>query len=158
MSMSKYLPVPVRGGRDRAITHEVIVVEPRKTQVSTGRSVAPLAKLALDLAPDLLRAFERSRAQRTDSMAIPATRLSANQRGLTSGVQLSEVELDMRVPFVRRVTVRRATAWTTDLPIAPAVTPVTSPQRGGRFRRVGVVGLGGAVALAALGLVANRRG
>lgn len=154
MSMSKYLPVPVRGGRDRVVTPEVIVVEPRSTQASTSRSVAPLAKLALDLAPDLLRAFERSRAQRADSIDIPAARPASDRRGLTSGVQLSEVELDMRVPFVRRVTVRRATAWTTDLPIAPTVTP---PQRTSRFRRVGVVSLGGAVALAALGLVARGR-
>jgi len=156
MSRSKYLPAPLRSGSERAIQPDVIVIEPGMTRRPANRNAAPLAKLALDLAPDLLRAFERSRSQRADGMNIPArqTRRDSDRRTLTSGIRLSEVELDIRIPFVRRVTVRRATAWMTELPLVPTVE---TPRRTGKFVRAGIVSIGGAVALAAVSLVARAR-
>lgn len=156
MSKSKYLPVPLRNASERALKTNVIVLEPGATQPSASRPAAPLARLALDLAPDILRAFERARSQRAAvvNLRLPATEPAREQRAFTSGVQLSEVELDMRVPFVRRVTIRKATAWTTAIPIPPSIAPT---PRSGRLRRAGVVSVGGAVALAALGLLVRGR-
>jgi hypothetical protein len=121
--------------------------------MQAGRALAPLARLALDLAPDLLRVMDRSRAEKPETLAVPVARNTTDRRALTSAVHLSEVDLDLRIPLVRRVTVRKATAWTTDWPVDPAPERPNRPRR----RLAGVVGLGSAVALAAVGLVASRR-
>lgn len=72
-------------------------------------------------------------------------------RNIVRGLNMSEVELDVRIPLVRNITVRRATAWAADIPtIAPA-----APRRSGRLRRVGILGAGACVA-ATIGILANR--
>ena len=162
--MSKHLPVPVRSERPERLERprrverpEVIVIDPGR--LAERRQPHPLARLALALVPDLLRAAERSLAQRQPPPAL--VRLEQKEprepRARASGFQLSEVEYDMRVPFVRRVTVRRASAWSAELPQLLSSDAAPEPHGKSGLRRAGVVGAG-ALALAALGLLAGRSG
>lgn len=109
-----------------------------------GRSNA-LLRLALQMAPDVLRALNRPR-----SSASRVAPVVTRPRNLVQGLSMSEVELDVSIPLVRRVVVRKATAWAAELPV---VTP--APARGGRLRRAGMLGAG-AFAAATIGLLANR--
>jgi hypothetical protein len=74
-------------------------------------------------------------------------------RIVTDAIQYSEIEYNSRVPFVRKVTVRTATSWTTS---APALLPEAEEASGTLLRRAGMLGVGGAVAVAALRLFASR--
>jgi hypothetical protein len=156
--MSRNLPVPLRSARPtqpdlrRPDQPEVIVINPA---AATRRQPHPLARLAIGLAPDILHALERSLAQRGEVQPAPSRTQPPQLTTRLSGIQLSEVEYDLRAPFVRKVTVRRASAWAADL---PQLFEAAEPQaRGGGLRRAGVVGAG-AIALAALGVLANRAG
>ena len=138
--MSQRLPVPLGSGR--AERPEVVVLTPGGAPA--GRSNA-LLRLALQMAPDVLRALDR-RATQPRAIAPAATR----PRNLVQGLSMSEVEVNVSIPLVRRVVVRKATAWAAEMPaIAPA------PARGGRLRRAGMLGAG-AFAAATIGLLANR--
>lgn len=121
---------------------EVVVLAPMSEPAGRAK---PLLQLAVQMAPDVLRALERSRPRASQVASIaPAP------RNLIHGMSMSEVELDIRFPLVRRVVVRRATTWAADLPVvAPA------PKRDSRLRRVGILGAGAFVA-ATIGLLANR--
>ncbi|HUG15624.1 MAG TPA: hypothetical protein VMM78_11485 [Thermomicrobiales bacterium] len=112
---------------------------------------SPLARFVLGVAPDLLRAVERSVVRRHDARAVATAPPSGAQRVYTSGMNFAEYDFDVRVPFVRHVTVRRATAWATNAPAIESPPPTSS-----RRRRAGILGLGGVLALTALGLLANR--
>jgi hypothetical protein len=142
MSISDRLPAPLRN-REPA-RPDVVVLEPSRS----SQTVNPLIRLALNLAPDVFRALARNRQQQRDAV-VPTP--FVDRRRYTSGVRLSEVEVDTRVPFVRKVTVRRATAWSADL---PEIAPPASPQR--RMRWAGLLGIGSAFILATLGVLANR--
>lgn len=132
---------------------EVIVLDSR---AAGSRGTPPLGRLLVSLTPDLIRAVERSLAQRTESRSVaPLVRQDA--RAYRGGVELSEVEYDMRLPFLRKVTVRKASAWTSDMPFVQPILE-TPNRRGGKLRRAGMLSVGGAFALAALGLLANRVG
>ncbi len=123
-------------------------------RISRGDST--LRRLLVSLTPDLLRLAERSITRRQSSPALtPTVREAA--RIYRGGVQLSEVEYDMSLPFLRKVTVRKASAWATDLPFT-APLDNAAPPRGGKLRRAGMVSVGGAFVLAAVGLLANRVG
>lgn len=153
--MSRQLPVPLRTGRTepRVERPEVIVLDAR---AGGSRGTSAFGRLLLSLTPDLIRAVEHSLAQRNESRSsAPAIRQDA--RAYRGGVQLSEVEYDTSLPFLRKVTVRKASAWTTDLPFVEPVSETPS-RRGGKLRRAGLLSVGGAFALAALGLLANRAG
>ena len=153
--MSRQLPVPLRPGRSepRVERPEVIVLDSRS---AGSRGTSAFGRLLLSLTPDLIRAVERSLAQRNESRAAtPVVR--QDTRAYRGGVQLSEVEYDTRLPFLRKVTVRKASAWTSDLPFVDPVVEAPS-RRGGKLRRAGLLSVGGAFALAALGLLANRAG
>lgn len=107
---------------------------------------SPLAAAASEVAPDLVRlAAERVAAPRVGRRGDAHQPLPG-----ASGVEVSEVEIDLAAPFVRRVVVRSASSW--------SVSPdVLQPSR--RRRRAGRLGLGAAsiAGLAMLGLVASRR-
>lgn len=102
---------------------------------------SPLGAAASEVAPDLVRLAAERVGRRGDShQPSPGA----------SGVDVSEVEIDLAAPFVRRVVVRTASSW--------AVSPeVLQPAR--RRRRAGRLGLRAAMlaALAMLGLAASRR-
>lgn len=153
--MSRQLPVPVRPGRSepRADRPEVIVVDSHSTG---SRGTAAFGRLLVSLTPDLIRVVERSLAQRNEARpAAPVARVDT--RAYRGGVQLSEVEYDTWLPFLRKVTVRKASAWTSDLPFVESMIEAPA-RRGGKLRTAGFLSLGGAFALAALGLLANRAG
>lgn len=102
---------------------------------------SPLGAAASEVAPDLVRLAAERVGRRGDSHQTPPG---------ASGVDVSEVEIDLAAPFVRRVVVRTASSW--------AVSPeVLQPAR--RRRRAGRLGLRAAMlaALAMLGLAASRR-
>jgi hypothetical protein len=112
--------------------------------------------MLVSITPDLIRVVERSIAQRNESRAsTPIVRQDA--RVYRGGVQLSEVEYDTNLPFLRKVTVRKASAWTSDLPFVDLTSQPTA-QRGGKLRTAGLLSVGGALALAAVGVIANRAG
>jgi hypothetical protein len=157
--MSRQLPVPLRPGRSepRAERPEVIVLESRS---NAARGSSAFGKLLLSLTPDLIRVVEQSLAQRSEREKRSASQITPlvqqDMRTYRGGIQLSEVEYDTSLPFLRKVTVRKASAWTSD---SPFVAPVAEPAprgRGGSLRWAGLASVGGAVALAALGLLANR--
>ena len=153
--MSRQLPVPLRQGRSepRVERPEVIVLDSRRP--STSGSSA-FGRLLLSLTPDLIRVVERSIAQRDEKRQV-TTQVQPDTRAYRGGVQMSEVEYDTALPFLRKVTVRKASAWTSDLPfIQPQPEP--EPRRSGRLRRAGLLSVGGAFAVAALGLLVNRAG
>lgn len=132
----------------------MIVLEGGRRERAADGAGASLAKLALRLAPDVLHAVERSLAERERRAQPGLTMLpGGDRRRFTSGVRLSEVEIDTAVPFVRRVVVRSATAWASDLPFVEPAAP-----RRGRLRRAGAIGAGSmlAVGIAALGMLAGR--
>lgn len=102
---------------------------------------SPLGAAASEVAPDLVRLAAERVGRRGNSHQTPPG---------ASGVDVSEVEIDLAAPFVRRVVVRTASSW--------AVSPeVLQPAR--RRRRAGRLGLRAAMlaALAMLGLAASRR-
>lgn len=162
--MSRQLPALIRRDALRPFEGnsrpEIIVVE--QGRMAGRPSPHPLARLAVGLAPDILRAVERAVAQRAAAgTGSTAPTVSpdpwTDPRSRASGFQLSETEYDMRMPFVRKITVRKATAWAADLPaFVPAATAGEQP-RGGVLLRAGVLGLGACV-VAALGLLASRAG
>lgn len=146
--MSRNLPVPVPPERP-----EVVVLDPPRAVTTLGpRPLGTLARLAVHLTPDIIQAVERAVAQRRPT--TPPAQQPVDLRVYTDAIQYSEIEYDTRVPFVRKVTVRTATSWTSS---APAMAPAEERGNAG-VRWVGVLGAGGAVALAALGMLANRRG
>ncbi|MCO5177835.1 MAG: hypothetical protein M9890_12835 [Thermomicrobiales bacterium] len=132
-------------GSGRAERPEVVVLPTHADSSPRGNA---LLHLALQLAPDVLRTLERSRARNNVRQVTPKI---VEPRNIVHGLNMSEVELDVRIPLVRNITVRRATAWAADL---PAITPA-APRRSGRLRRVGIVGVGACVA-ATIGILANR--
>ena len=104
---------------------------------------SPLGEAILAAAPEVLRAFGR------------ATESAGEGRGQHGGAPLpaagytvSQVELDLVGPAVRRVVVRTASAWST----TPASPERPESRRRGRLV-VGLLGLGGLI----VGLAAARR-
>lgn len=117
-----------------------------------------LTRLAIAAAPELLRAAERLANQRTYQRAQQrrVEPVAASFPPRVESMQLSEVQIDFSVPFVRKITMRNASAWSV-VPlaaVAQAVVEAEVEKRGGRLRKASLVGIGGAAALAA-GLLAH---
>jgi hypothetical protein len=135
--MSQQLPVPVRDqSRERALA---VPAESRPVAAS-------IARLAIALAPDVLRATERALLNR--SRQEPAPRQEVSTQMHTHSVQLSEVQISTSLPFVRQVTVRNATSWTSFPAVEPE--PEIEPAKRSRGR---LLGISGAVALVAAVMV-----
>lgn len=133
--MSRQLPVPIRNQQEpRAIT----------TPGQGGSTSSALARMAIALAPDILRAAEQVMLKRSQPASI--TR-QAPQAMHGQSFKISEVEIDTSIPFVRRVTVRNASSWST-FPAEEPV-PVSEPRRS----RGMMLGLSGAAALVAAVMV-----
>jgi len=113
-----------------------------------------LARIAIAAAPEILRVAEQLAQQRTQQRKVEATPSAPSARTVES-IQLSEVVIDFTVPFVRKITMRNASAWSVTPPAgAPLLSVVLPDKRGTRMKRVGLVGISGAAALAA-GLIAH---
>ena len=129
---------------------ELVLSQPNAapTQPST------LTRLAIAAAPELLRAAERLANQRTQQRRVEPVAAPTSPR--VESIQLSEVEIDFSVPFVRKITMRNASAWSV-VPlaaVAQAVVEAEAEKRGGRLRKASLVGISGAAAVAA-GLLAH---
>ena len=129
-----------------------VEVEPSRRGPRTGRGVArwlrsPVGAAATNLAPELLRVA--GQAVQARGAARPLADLPPSG---ANGLTMSEVEIDVAVPFVRRVVVRTASAWS----VAPEVILAGRRPR----RRAGRLGFGaaGLAGLAMLGIAAARRG
>jgi hypothetical protein len=148
--MSKNLPAPLRS---QSVTRPPVVVLDGNERRARSSGGASLARFLMSVTPDLLRAVERSVDARNSARnQIPLQLVQPQDRRIyTSGMSVTEYDVDVRLPFVRQVTVRRAAAWASD---TPYVSPDPEPARG-RMRRAGIVSIGGALALAALSLVAR---
>lgn len=152
---------------------------PAETGSARGMLVATLARAAIDLAPDVLRAIDGARTRRagadsTTSAIVPADRradpplLSSAQSSAggpvyTRSTRVTEREYNLRAPLVRRVVVREATSWESIIPqgsfqsnVASAARHDRTEDEGGHWKVAGLVSLGGALAVAALGVLANR--
>ena len=134
--MSRQLPVPLR---DEPNGRALAIPEQQRPESS------PLVRLAVAVAPDVLRAAERLVTRRAvdQQPRQPAKSMPAR------GFQISEVEIDFDMPFVRRVVVRNANAWSS-FPDEPVVQERSSLRRAGQ-----VIGMSGALALVA-GIVVRR--
>lgn len=138
-SMARQLPAVIEN--QRALSQ---AVDSRST---VGRMIAAAA-------PDIIRAAERIATQRLQrrERTPPAAVLPEH----TEAMHLSEVEIDVSVPFVRRVTMRNMTAWQNG-PATPAQAP--EPRAGGigLARKIGLIGASSALALG-IGVLARRVG
>lgn len=135
--MSQQLPVPVRNqSRNTALA----------VPSASGSVSSSIARLAISLAPDILRATEKVLLDRSRQEAAPHQQ-AAEQRFHTHAVQLSEVEINTSLPFVRQVTVRNATSWTS----LPVIEP--EPVEPAKRSRGRMIGISGAVALVAAVMV-----
>lgn len=140
--MSRNLPaLPARA--------EPAPVQTEKPVVSSGRLRrwlgSPVAGAAAEVAPDVLRAIGRAIQSRPESST--PVQLPANG---ASGLTVSEVEISVSSPLVRRVVVRTTSAWS----ISPDV--LEDERRRKRRGRLGA-GAMGIAGIALLGLVATRR-
>lgn len=133
--MSQQLPVPIRNQQpDRSIA----------VAGQQGSASSTLARMAIALAPDILRATERIVLKRDQPAPAPRQHQQAVHG---QAFQVSEVEIDTSIPFVRRVTVRNAASWSTFA--EPDPVPVVESKRS----RGKLIGLSGAVALVAAVMV-----
>lgn len=103
---------------------------------------SPLADALVDAAPEILRLT--GRAARPAPLSGPAPGLPPSG---ANGLTVSEIEIDVASPFVRRVVVRSTNAWS----VSPEVAL-------GKRRRGGLLGLGaaGLAGLTLVGLAARR--
>ena len=118
--MSNNLPVPRTG------------MEPETITSNAGRSSSltewigsPVGRAIAQVLPDIIRMATRSRpadSQPTVSHILPSS-------DGASGMTLSEVEVDVDAPFIRKVTIRSASSWS----VAPDV--ILAEQRNQRRSR-----------------------
>jgi hypothetical protein len=134
--MARNLPVPIsQRGRE-------IMADPPFPP-------ATLARVAISAAPDVARLAERLLLQR----ARRGQTRSADQTPAET-THIHEIEIDVAMPFVRKVVVRNATTWSTT-PAAPPTADVSGNRRPWGLLRVGLLGVGGVAAVAA-GMAARR--
>jgi hypothetical protein len=147
--MSRQLPAKRPTARPEVVVLDVDV----DAQRGGARGAGALARTALELTPDVLRLVERSVAARQRPVAAPHAQ-PVDNRVYTEGLRFTEERHESRLPWARNVTVRTATSWRTSAPAV--VAPETEPDTVARLRRAGLLGVGGAAALAACGLLLNR--
>ena len=139
-------------GRNLPAIPARVEVEPVRRAARPTRGVgrwwrSPLGAAASDLAPELLRVAGQALQSRGASRPPLANLPPSGANGLT----VSEVEIDLATPLVRRVVVRTASAWS----VAPEV--ILAGQRPRSRARLGF-GAAGVAGLAMLGVAAARRG
>jgi hypothetical protein len=102
---------------------------------------SPVGRAVADVLPDLLR--WASRRQPSESRPLTSHVLPATDGA--NGMTISEVELDIDAPFIRRVVIRSASSWS----VAPGVLMAEQKRRRGRVGlsalTVGLLGIAGVV-------------
>lgn len=137
--MTDNLPVP----HSRELTDQITSY----AQNGKGASLrdwisSPLGRAAAQVLPDVVRMANRSHQPAQQSLV---SQIMPSSNG-ASGVTLSEMDVDVDIPFVRRLTIRSASSWS----IAPEV--ILAEQRQKRRNRwklralaAGVMGLAGVI-------------
>lgn len=109
-----------------------------------------MSRIASVLAPEVLRAVERVATNRaTRREMVPRFQ----QQVPAEAIQFSEVEIDVSVPFVQKITMRNAIAWSSA--IQSVALPEEAKPKRSSLKRAGLLGIGGATALAA-GILARK--
>lgn len=102
---------------------------------------SPVGRAVADVLPDVLR--WASRRQPVESRPITSHFIPSSDGA--SGTTVSEVEVDIDAPFIRRVIIRSASTWS----VAPEVILAERRRRRGRFGlsalTVGLLGIAGVV-------------
>lgn len=136
------------------VRHLPALVPGQRSLSRVGDSNSTVGRVVAAVAPDVIRAAERIATQRlqrrerdTSSVAMPEH---------TEAIHLSEVEIDVSMPFVRRITMRTMTAWQNG-PATPAPAPEQRQSGIGLGRKVGLIGASSVLALC-LGVLARRVG
>jgi len=150
--MGRQLPVPRSAIELEELPRRSGNREPASPAPSRLRS--PLGSALSELAPDLVRLAGRMISHRLHSRDLEPTNQPESKPG-ASGLTISEVEINLAAPLIRRVVVRSATAWT----LAPDLIKSDSDSSGvsrkwPRKLGAGVAGLAG---LATVVLAARRR-
>ena len=126
-------------------------------QRSITRATAPgstTSRVLAAVAPDVIRAAERIATQRLQARdRAPVASTIPNH---TEAIHLSEVEVDISVPFVRRITMRKMTAWQNS-PTEPVVVPAEKRSGSRIGRKIGLIGASSLLALG-VGVLARRVG
>lgn len=134
--MSDYLPA-----RHISSTPGTTEVRPSPNGSSRLRDwlYSPVGRAVADVLPDVLRLA--SRRQSADQHSI-ASRVLPSSDG-ANGMTVSEVEVDIDAPFIRRVIIRSASSWS----VAPEVIESEKRSRRGRIGlralTVGALGVAG---------------
>lgn len=135
---------------DRSTARQIIPaadsVSPRPGTNGTSRVrdwlTSPIGRAVTDVLPDVVRLIGR-RGTTSEPRSI-ASHIIPSSDGAT-GMSISEVEVDVDAPFIRRVVIRSASSWS----IAPDVLKGEQRRRRGRFGlsalTVGVLGVAGVV-------------
>ncbi len=129
---------------------------------STLASTATVAsRLAIAAAPQILSIVERLATERQKNRQQKQSGMIPDAPD--EAVHLSEVEVDLSFPFVKKVTVRKATAWSKSASPPEIVIRQTSNQSS-KLRRIGWLGIGAAgaalasaVAIKGSSLISPRR-
>ncbi|CAN5778542.1 hypothetical protein BH23CHL2_BH23CHL2_05070 [soil metagenome] len=137
--MARQLPAVISG--QRSLSH----IEGSPSTVS--RALASIA-------PDIIRAAGRIANQRLQSRGHAHSRPDMSDH--TKAVHLSEIEIDVAMPFVRRITMRNLTAWQ-NAPMHQIENPKPEKSGIGLGRKVGLLGASSVLALC-LGVLARRIG
>jgi hypothetical protein len=103
---------------------------------------SPVGRAIAESLPDVIRMASRSKPQESRPLT---TQILPSSDG-ASGVSLSEVEVDVDLPFIHRVTIRSASSWS----VAPDMIRAEQQQRKrGRWKlrafAAGVLGVAGFV-------------
>ena len=142
--MPKDLPVPIGGSK-------------KSLSLPTPTSNSAVTRVAAAMAPELIRVAERVATQQLQQRN-QRREIEAKQVNPAEAMHMSEVEIDFSLPFVRKLTMRKATAWTTTPSQAPVTLIQQAPSKPGkgsrRLRQVGMISFG-IMALTA-GLLARR--
>lgn len=104
---------------------------------------SPLGRAVSDVLPDVVRFIGRRGAQASDSRSLASHILPSSDGA--NGMSISEVEVDVDAPFIRRVVIRSASSWS----VAPDILKAEQRRRRGRFGlsalTVGMIGIAGVV-------------
>lgn len=115
---------------------------------------SPLGSAISDLAPDLVRLTGKMVSSRLRNHEVDVARPPESEPGAT-GLTISEVEINLAAPLIRRVVVRSATAWT----MAPNLikSGVDSPDTSRKWPKKLGAGVAGLAGLATVVLATRRR-
>ncbi len=130
------------------------VITDQRSSISNVSVPSTTARVLAAVAPDVIRMAERAatarlaqRQQSKDSVQIPDH---------TEAFHMSEVQIDTSIPFVRRVTMRKLTAWNNNPVAIEMVQPdLPAPPPRKRLRKAGLVGASGLIVFCA-GMMARR--